>query len=221
MEFWLIQGNEKLQLPVPPPNYAIKRAQNNSVVVVEGIGEVSFIGKPKLAEIPSITSFFPNQAYSFCQYSTFPTPKECTDLIEKWMLSGNPIRYIVTGAINAECTIEDFEYGEQDGTGDVYFTLNLKEYKVISATVTAITTVAAVPATTTTPATPAKVVPVVVAVARPVAKAIPLKYTVKKGDTLWAIAKRQYGDGSKSTVIATKNGIKNPNLIKVGQVLLL
>jgi len=210
MEFWLIQGTEKLQLPVPPANYAIKRAQNNSVVVVEGIGEVSFIGKPKLAEIPSIVSFFPNQAYSFCQYSTFPAPKECTDLIEKWMLSGNPIRYIVTGAINAECTIEDFEYGEQDGTGDVYFTLTLKEYKVISTPII-------VPTATATKATTVAVA----AVARPVAKVIPLKYTVKKGDTLWAIAKRQYGDGSKSTVIATKNGLKNPNLIKVGQVLLL
>lgn len=133
MEFWLMQGSDKLQLPVPPTNYAIKRALNNSVVVVEGIGEVSFIGKPKLAEIPTIDSFFPNQNYSWCQYSSFPTPKECTDLIEKWMASGNPIRYLVTGtSINTECTIEDFQYGEQDGTGDVYFTLNLKEYKAIT-----------------------------------------------------------------------------------------
>ena len=132
VEFWLIQGNEKLQLPVPPPKYAIKRSQNNSTVIVEGLGEVSFIGKPKLAEIPLIESFFPKRVYSFCQYKTFPTPKECTDTIEKWMTSGKPIRYLVTGAINTECTIEDFEYGERDGTGDVYFTLNLKEYKIIT-----------------------------------------------------------------------------------------
>ena len=133
MEFWLMQGTDKLQLPVPPANYAIKRALNNGVVVVEGLGEVSFIGKPKLAEIPTIDSFFPAQAYSFCQYSTFPTPKECTDLIEKWIASGLPIRYLVTGtSINTQCTIEDFQYGEQDGTGDVYFSLSLKEYRVIT-----------------------------------------------------------------------------------------
>jgi len=132
MEFWLIQGNEKLQLPVPPPNYAIKKALNNGTVVVEGIGEVSFIGKPKLAEIPTIQSFFPRRVYSFCQYKTFPTPKECTDLIEKWMASGKPIRYLVTGALNIECSIESFEYGVRDGTGDVYFSLELKEYKVIT-----------------------------------------------------------------------------------------
>lgn len=133
MEFWLIQGTEKLQLPVPPASYSIKKSLNNSTVVVEGLGEVNFIGKPKLAEIPSIESFFPAQVYSFCQYSSFPTPKECTDLIEKWMASGKPIRYLVTGtSINTECSIEDFEYGEQDGTGDVYFTLTLKEHKVIT-----------------------------------------------------------------------------------------
>ena len=134
MEFWLIQGTEKLQLPIPPPKYSIKRAQNNSSVIVEGLGEVSFIGKPKLAEIPTIESIFPSQVYSWCQYKDFPTPKECADLIEKWMTSGKPIRYLVTGAINTECTIEDFEYGEQDGSGDVYFTLNLKEYKTITLT---------------------------------------------------------------------------------------
>ncbi|AFM40338.1 hypothetical protein Desaci_1312 [Desulfosporosinus acidiphilus SJ4] len=132
MEFWLMQDKETLQLPVPPPSYTVKKTLNNTSVIVESIGEISFIGKPKLAEIPPISSFFPKKDYSFCQYHTFPTPKECTDLIEKWMASGKPIRYLVTGtSINTLCSIESFEYGEQDGTGDVYFTLTLKEYKVI------------------------------------------------------------------------------------------
>lgn len=132
MEFWLRQGLETLRLPVPPPNYSIKKSLNNSTIIVEGLGEVSFIGKPKLAEIPTLESFFPKRVYSFCQYKNFPTPKECTDLIETWMASGKPIRYIVPGAINTECTIDSFEYGVRDGTGDVYFSLALKEYKAIT-----------------------------------------------------------------------------------------
>lgn len=47
------------------------------------------------------------------------------------------------------------------------------------------------------------------------------KYTVKRGDTLWAIAKKYYGSGAKypTIVSANKQLIKNPNLIHVGWVL--
>lgn len=44
-------------------------------------------------------------------------------------------------------------------------------------------------------------------------------YTVKKGDTLWAIAKKYLGSGTKYQQLATANGISNPNLIYVGQVI--
>jgi nucleoid-associated protein YgaU len=44
-------------------------------------------------------------------------------------------------------------------------------------------------------------------------------YTVVSGDTLWAIAERFYGDGSKYQVIADASGIPNPDLIHPGQVL--
>lgn len=44
-------------------------------------------------------------------------------------------------------------------------------------------------------------------------------YTVESGDTLWAIAERFYGDGSKYQVIADASGISNPDLIHPGEVL--
>jgi LysM repeat protein len=47
----------------------------------------------------------------------------------------------------------------------------------------------------------------------------PRTYTVVSGDTLWAIAERFYGDGSKYQVIANASGISNPDLIHPGQVL--
>lgn len=44
-------------------------------------------------------------------------------------------------------------------------------------------------------------------------------YTVVKGDNLWEIAVRAYGDGFKWTQIAETNDLANPNLIHPGNVL--
>ena len=48
-------------------------------------------------------------------------------------------------------------------------------------------------------------------------------YTVKKGDCLWNIAKKFYGNGALYTKIydANTNKIANPNLIYVGQVFVI
>ena len=46
-------------------------------------------------------------------------------------------------------------------------------------------------------------------------------YTVVKGDHLWGIAVKNYGDGYKWVEIAKANNLKNPNLLFVGTVLTL
>lgn len=45
-----------------------------------------------------------------------------------------------------------------------------------------------------------------------------VNYVVKKGDTLWAIAEKYLGSGTKYQQIASENNIKNPDLIYPGQV---
>ncbi|MCV7029770.1 LysM peptidoglycan-binding domain-containing protein [Mycobacterium sherrisii] len=47
----------------------------------------------------------------------------------------------------------------------------------------------------------------------------PRTYTVASGDTMWAIAERFYGDGSRYQVIADASGVADPDLIHPGQVL--
>ena len=61
--------------------------------------------------------------------------------------------------------------------------------------------------------------PVAEAVEEPAAEPEVRTYTVESGDSLWAIAERFYGDGSKYQVIADASGIPNPDLIQPGQVL--
>jgi nucleoid-associated protein YgaU len=59
------------------------------------------------------------------------------------------------------------------------------------------------------------------AVAAEKAEAEATMYTVKKGDTLWAIAKAHYGEGSKYMAIfeANKPMLKDPDMIYPGQTL--
>ncbi len=46
-------------------------------------------------------------------------------------------------------------------------------------------------------------------------------YTVKKGDHLWDIAQRAYGDGNKYTLIIEANKLRNPDRLEEGTVLKL
>jgi nucleoid-associated protein YgaU len=65
--------------------------------------------------------------------------------------------------------------------------------------------------------------PIVEPAPQPVGEAAPAPaprtYTVVSGDSMWAIAERFYGDGSKFQVIADASGVADPDLIHPGQVL--
>lgn len=146
MEFWLqMENDEKFQLPVKPSDFTVSVSHRNTVVNVIQTGDINLMGKTGLREI-SLSSFFPAKDYNFSNNSGRKEPIAYVEKIEGWRNSGSPVRVIITGVLNMEATIEGFSYGEQDATGDIYYTLNLKEYKKIKtkkANVT-ITTVAPV-----------------------------------------------------------------------------
>ncbi|KAJ51089.1 nucleoid-associated protein YgaU [Clostridium tetanomorphum] len=202
MEFWIKQNNISFQFPVPPESFEISTGNSNTTVVVEDIGEINLLGKARLETI-TLRSFLPNQDYDFCQYHTFPKPYECIALIKEIMEKGQ-VRFIITDTdINKIFYIENFTYGEKDGTGDVYFTIEFKEFKRINPLVKAVNG------------------GITNANKRLVNKYTPKVYVVKPGDNLWKIAKSFYGNGNKADYLAKKNGIKNPKTMKIGTVLYL
>ena len=169
------------------------------------VGDVNLIGNTGLREI-SLKSFFPAKDYNFSNNAGRKQPLTYVEKIESWRKSGTPIRVIITGTLNMEATVESFVWGEQDATGDIYYTCNIKEYKKIKtkrATVTIATVKPTVRAT------------------KPQATNTARTYTVKRGDCLWKIAKQFYGSGAQYTKIynANRDKIKNPNLIYPNQVL--
>lgn len=210
MDYYLSFNNneERIRLPVISSSFEVSIPHQNTTVNITNLGEINLIGKIGLMSM-TIESFFPNQQYNFCLYNDFIKPYEYIKQLLKWKNSGKPIRVIVTGTpINYAMAIENLTYSEVDGTGDVYFTLELKEYKFIS-TSTVRTTTTKNGTTLTTPTTTREV------------KSSPDSYVVKQGDTLWLIAKKLTGDGSNYQAIAIKNNISNPDKIYVGQKLVI
>lgn len=202
MEFWLKKSNsDKFMLPVNPESFAFTEKHNNTSVNVNSIGEVNLLGKRDL-KTGTISSHFPKRDRNYANNSGRQAPYTYINKLLSWKSSGKPIQLIITGTkINFQVTIETLKYGEQDGTGDVYYDLTLKEYRAVEIKKTKLKK---------------KSKP-----KRPAAKKKTKTYTVKSGDCLWNIAKKFYGNGAQYTKIynANKGKIKNPNLIYPGQVL--
>ena len=204
MEMYLKKDDKDIfRFPVLPSainvqDYAITNDSN-----ITGLGDVTVFGGKGLRTI-EISSFFPNpkRKYSFVSYTDYPKQYECVNKIKKWMDKGEVLRFIVTGTeINFQVRITDFEYSEQDGTRDVYFTINLKEYRKIKIS----STTPKKKKTDNKDRTDTKETD-----NKPKQKT----YTVKSGDTLYDIAKKHYGKGSDYKKIIEKNKSKYPSLAK-------
>lgn len=211
MEFWLKKSNsDKFMLPVNPESFAFTEKHNNTSVNVNSIGEVNLLGKRGL-KTGTISSHFPKRDRNYANNSGRQAPYTYINKLLSWKSSGKPIQLIITGTkINFQVTIETLKYGEQDGTGDVYYDLTLKEYRAVEIKKTKLKK------TKKKKTTKKKSKP-----KRPAAKKKTKTYTVKSGDCLWNIAKRFYGNGAQYTKIynANRGKIKNPNLIYPGQKL--
>lgn len=202
MEFWLKETDKNsFMFPVNPSEYTMSSGNTVTTLNVNEIGEIALYSGNKLYSV-TLSSFFPKQVYNFCEYRNIFTPETYVEKIEKWRKSGTVIRLIITGTkINVPVLIENFRYGERDGTRDIYYEIILREYRYLKTTSNIKTQTRPIPSPKVTQRT----------------------HKVVSGDTLWDISVKYYGSGSKypNIVSANKDKIKNPNLIYPGQVLVI
>lgn len=222
---FLKYDNLIVQLPVLPESLSVQQSSNNTTSQIVKLGEITNIGIQGLKSL-SIDSFLPMFDAPYVQTSgSFKKPQFYLDFIERVRKERKPIRLVITDTeINMMVSIESFDYNRMWGTEDISYTLSLKEYKPHSIRkLTISATNEANKSGTTNNNTKGKVSTVGGSSSRPVEKAVPKTYKVKSGDTLWGIAQRNLGNGSKwqSIYNLNKSIIKNPNLIYPGQVLTL
>ena len=211
MEIYLGTDDDKIRFPVVPSAIGVNRSNNIDTQSVLKLGEVPIFNGTSLKTI-ELTSFFPNHEYSFCDYTGFMKPYEFSDKIQKWMYEGKPLRIVVTDSpTNMQCLIQQFDTVEQDGTRDLYFTLNLLEYRPIEVPKLSNSNSSdnskpnnsnnsqnsSRPSKTETNSNNKQ-----------------KSYKVVKGDSLWDIAQKHYGNGSLYPKIKEAKKTKYPSLAK-------
>lgn len=229
-EFYL----DKMLLPVTPTKVTTKIQNQNKTINLINEGEVNLIKAPGLTEI-SFDALLPMHEYPFAsyqknaltsreygkkagifksnlnktKYSGFLYPNYYTDHLKQLKLSMNPFYFKIVRDdnvfdTNLLVTLEDYNIVEdaKDGS-DITVSINLKQYVEYGTKQVPLNKLSSKNKARTTLNKASKT----------------QYYIVKKGDTMWSIAKNLLGDGSKCWNLAKLNGLKNPNIIKVGQKL--
>lgn len=196
---WHNNGAERLYLAVNPARITVSRPNNNQVRTLAMGAEVNLWCGRGLREV-RLETFLPAEGSPFF---TGDAPSAVLAMLRRWQDSGDPVRLIISASdINDPFLIEDCRETLAEGDADVGLCLTLREYKFKSA-------LAALSGGDSPKA------------GREDERTLPQTYTVKKGDTLWDIACRFYGDGGKWRSIAVKNGVTEPKKLPIGKVLTL
>ncbi|WP_028593219.1 LysM peptidoglycan-binding domain-containing protein [Paenibacillus assamensis] len=210
-QMFLKFGGEQVEIPVLPEKLEISSPGHNETVTVMGIGEINKLKRKGLREV-SFESFFPahyepyvagflfelddseETEKSVNQVNILRSPIHCIRMVQDFRDNQQPIQFLLTGTdldINISMGIEDLSYDERAGeVGDIYFSLKLKEWKSYSPKRLTLTKDNKVRTS---------------AAKRPGSPPASKTHTVVKGESLWAICKKRYGDGSKYPQLYAKN----------------
>ena len=210
-------------LPVAPGKLSIKINNENETIILINEGEINILKKAGLTDI-EFECRIPQEQYPFSVYkSGFQGADYFLDYFESLKTGRKPFQFIVCRRrpagdrlfdSNIKVSLEDYKITEDAKDGfDLVVKIKLKQWREYGAKTVDISSNGEKLKASTTLQREAVNSP---------APAVAQIYTVVKGDCLWNIAKRFYGNGSKYTLIynANKNVIGgNPNLIYPGQVL--
>lgn len=189
-------GGEQLLFAVNPGEISLSRPNRNRVFDLALGGSVNLWGGRGLRQV-RLSTFLPHGDSPFF---AGVTPEEALARLRRWQDSGDPVRLIVSNSdVNDTFLIEDVTQIYREGDRDVGLEVALREFKPLSAA----------PGSGDGTAQ------------RPDERPAQTTYTVVKGDTLWEIACRFYGDGTRWRELARRNGVADPRKLPIGKVLVL
>ena len=220
MAYYFYLGN--VLLPIPPSKLELKISNNNKTYNLINYSQINVLKNPGLSSL-EFEVVLPNTKYPFAMYkNNFQNAKYYLSVLENLKVNRSAFQFIVVRKFpngkdifntNIKVALEEYTITDTTEEGfDTKVKIKLKQYKEYSTKKVQVTIKQYRP-----PAVTRTVTTNNTAVAKPSGQ----NYTVKRGDCLWNIAKRFYGNGAKYTTIynANRSKIRNPNLIYPGQVL--
>lgn len=207
-----LENNEMVTFPMLPEEIEATTASIFLSYDIMRTGKIKIPNGDELEEI-SWEGIFPGEARKNAPFvRSWTDPLVLKETIERFRKSRKKMRLLITEtSVNLDVYIADFQGTYKGGHGDYFYKINFlqaKDLVVLSEDelTEAVNNVSA--------ATVKK---------RADNKTTPSSITVVSGDSLWKLAQKHLGDGSRYTEIynLNKDSIKNPNLIYPGQVLKL
>lgn len=205
MQFCFIRDNVSLVMPVTPGEYQWSDGKRIETINISQLGDVYRPGG-RTRFSGSFDFLLPAQEYPWMEPGSRADPQYYLDYLSAWACDEKTVRLVITGTeINVLVYIEEVTQGEQDGTGDRYVNVTVREYVDLEAAEVANpnagTQNGSRPTSTDSGSSGAM-----------------QSYTIKKGDTLSIICRRYYGKSTPAyyNALARYNGIKNPHLIYPG-----
>lgn len=177
-------------LPVAPGELKIKVKNQNRTVELINSQEVSVLKKPGLTDI-EFKALLPGTNYPFAVYKNgFQKPDVYLEKLERIKTKKHPFQFIVTREAadsfdtNIKVSLEEYEIVENaKNVFDVEVSIKLKQYVPAGVKICKIKKNKIRKKRVRTEGK------------SPEPKSKAKKYKVKKGDCLWNIAKKYYGDG--------------------------
>lgn len=227
MAYYFYLGKDIL-LPVAPQKLQMKVKNANKTYTMVNEGEINMLKVPGLTDF-EFDALLPNVKYPFAVYKNGEFHRAFWYLkkLEAMKTKKKKFQFIVSRKLpngkvlfntDITCSLEDYTVKEdaKENGMDVEVTIKLKQYREYSTKTCKVKKKKA-----------KKKKKVVKKKTRVTTKntAKSQTYVVKKGDCLWAIARKFYGDGSKYMIIYNANkkllGKRSPNLIYVGEKLII
>ena len=219
---------DNILCPVTPSKLQLKiKNQNKTMNLING-EEINTLKSAGLTEI-SFDLLLPNVKYPFALYKDdeFQSARYYLNELKRLKTGKKSFQFKVIRTFpdgralfdtDMSVSLEDYTIKEDAKQGfDVVVSITLKQFRHYGTKIVTVST----PSSETN-----EVVASVEEVRETSNSPVPTEtsvvtHTVVKGDCLWNIAKKYYGNGSKYTVIheANKDKITNPNLIQIGTVL--